>query len=101
VSLDLRAIILASLVVAVAACGIIPREFDIDAELDAEALARVAERHPGELVELSCNLFCYEALTQLRGHQRHIKALDSCSVEPAEARAVRVRCSGQDTTLLE
>ncbi len=96
--IHVRAAVLASLV-AMLACT---RDFDIDVVLDAEDLAQLGEQPGRKPEDLSkCNVLCFEALRVLRGKQRAIKSIGSCTLEPLQADAVRVRCSGRDGVLME
>lgn len=101
-SVKLRAIVVATLVTMPVACGLVVRDFDVEIVFDAGDLARIAEQPGREPEDLSkCNILCFEALRELRGKQRAIESLDSCTLEPLQGDAVRVRCSGRDAPLME
>ena len=100
-SIDLRAVIVASLAAVPSGCLTSwPRAFEVDAVVRKHDLQHGDQDKP--LGTLACERFCWGGLNQRISHNRiEIKELDRCESEPVEPDAIHVICSGTYVTFHE
>jgi hypothetical protein len=92
VSIDLRALVLASLATVPSACSVPPTPFEIDAVVHDPYFYS-----DKPLAEWDCKTICQIALNESHGHGHNnwgIRRLDSCEFERAEPDLIHVTCSG-------